>query len=255
MQGRTAALRKRLKDVAEFVFVDGPHQLPPLIKAPAHEPENAGCSEAGLPAGPSAASSMGGPVEPALAPQQSAPKRGWLLVPEQYASLNTKQTAAQQRQQEELQVQQEEQQQEQPQQQAQCMDEWQFSRQTAGWQESWSSLQGVLAAQGPFDGVLGFSQGAAVAAALCALQEEELLGAAQRAGCSAGAGQGVSSSAGAEQGVSSLAGPAPPAPWFKFAVICSGYVSPVPEHAALLERCRQRGGIHLPSVHIFGTGE
>ncbi len=85
--------------------------------------------------------------------QQQGPKRAWMLLPQQYASL------AHQSEQHS----------------AHFMDEWQYSQQTAGWNESWEHLQHILQTQGPFDGVLGFSQGAAVAAVLCAQQVEALL--------------------------------------------------------------------------------
>lgn len=34
----------------------------------------------------------------------------------------------------------------------------QYTRQTVGWPQTWEYLQKVLHAQGPFDGILGFSQ-------------------------------------------------------------------------------------------------
>lgn len=51
-----------------------------------------------------------------------------------------------------------------------AFDAWQYETQTEGWGTSWEYLQKVFHELGPFDGVLGFSQGAAVAAALCQLR-------------------------------------------------------------------------------------
>lgn len=39
-----------------------------------------------------------------------------------------------------------------------CMDEEQYKRQTAGVEETWEHLIRVLQENGPFDGILGFSQ-------------------------------------------------------------------------------------------------
>ncbi|GAB4817176.1 hypothetical protein N2152v2_004222 [Parachlorella kessleri] len=239
--------------------------------------------------------------------QQQQPKRAWLLPPLQYAVLHQHQidsehpgggdgappgspdtsTCSQEW----------------------ATDEWQFLHQTAGWPESWRHIQHILATQGPFDGILGFSQGAAVAAVLCALQDEcqrctalgqadqykqEGAGAAlghptavaaasqHRCLCSAAPGSDVPVSAAspvdpkpegaaalqpsaapfaAAPGTRPAAKPAtetapglPPPPWFKCAICCSGYISPVAEHRSWLDLARQRGGIDLPSLHLFGSG-
>lgn len=44
---------------------------------------------------------------------------------------------------------------------------------------------------------------------------------------------------------------------FKFAIICSGYISAVPEHRALLLELSQEDGskISIPSLHIFSSGQ
>lgn len=39
-----------------------------------------------------------------------------------------------------------------------AMDEGQYLRQTAGWLETWQYLQQILRNEGPFDGVMGYSQ-------------------------------------------------------------------------------------------------
>ncbi|KAK0602618.1 hypothetical protein LWI29_035293 [Acer saccharum] len=47
----------------------------------------------------------------------------------------------------------------------------QYQQQTDGFDVSLSYLKTVFSQQGPFDGILGFSQGAAMAASICALRE------------------------------------------------------------------------------------
>jgi Serine hydrolase (FSH1) len=71
-----------------------------------------------------------------------------------------------------------------------------------------------------------------VAAAVCALQQEAL---------------STSES-------TSLALPSARLDWkpLKFAILCSGYPSPLPEHAGLLRRI---GRINLPSLHISGSDD
>jgi hypothetical protein len=90
----------------------------------------------------------------------------------------------------------------------------QYLTQTAGWSTSLAHLRRVFSEQGPFDGVLGFSQGAGVAAALCRYR---------------GVGEG------------------PPIA-FKFAVLCSGFRSPAEEAADV-----SPGVIDIPSLHIYGA--
>jgi len=94
-----------------------------------------------------------------------------------------------------------------------AFDRWQYETQTEGWETSWEYLQKVFHDLGPFDGVLGFSQGAAVAAALCQLRQSNS---------------------------SSIAN-------FKFAVLCSGYPP-----AFLKALTSEPGSISCPSLHIFG---
>lgn len=245
-QGRTAALRRRLRQEAEFVFVDAPHELPALARVPAlgEIAEQGGASPAQLAAGQQA---------------QRAPKRAWLLAPEQHASLSRPRQHPQQPdpQQPDLLA---------------LMDEQQYQRQTAGWPESWACLAGALQEQGPFDGVLGLSQGAAVAAALCALQQEhereetavqQLLARKPLTGPQPALGSqaaGAAQLAGELQDGSAAPMPQqhqpppvqpPPTPWFRFAILCSGYVPAVPE---VLEQSAQQGGICLPSLHMYGAG-
>ncbi|KAK9843948.1 hypothetical protein WJX81_000209 [Elliptochloris bilobata] len=90
------------------------------------------------------------------------------------------------------------------------------------WPASLALLRDALRSDaGPYDGVMGFSQGAAVAAVLCALQ--------QRAARASGA---------------------EPWPRLRFAVLCSGFQSPRAEHMQLLAA---EAPLRLPSLHIYGA--
>lgn len=273
--GRTHALRKRLKDVAEFVFVDAPHVLQCYYKPRDRHASTAGAS-AGHPtlqAAPTAAESQdaatgsqgsascGDLDRETLCSSEQAPgkshaarpdsrsathpkdlqfknskptqqmrearcqapegpatdaplvsgsrKRAWLLspadlrdlVPDHDANQPPSISAASGNGCEQLQppqpappslqlsLQQQQQPQQplpapslQPQPQQQQQNEWlqapehvgdqQQLHQTEGWEQSLAALQSYMQVQGPFDGLLGFSQGAAVAAALCALQQQ-----------------------------------------------------------------------------------
>jgi hypothetical protein len=51
------------------------------------------------------------------------------------------------------------------------LDSTQWQTQTEGWERSILEVARVFATQGPFDGVLGFSQGGALALTLCAIQQ------------------------------------------------------------------------------------
>jgi predicted esterase len=195
LHGRTAALRKRLRGVAEFVFADGPHALPLLLAPGGGKTEGGGDGRSG-------------------GVQQARPRRAWLITPEQHAALHA------------------------PAQDGEGaagaaselgVDEAQRQRQTAGWAESGAALRRLLEEQGPFDGVMGFSQGAAVAAALCALQQGE------------GQGEG-------EGQVRTQGG------LLKFAILCSGYLPAEPALRDALARARAGGGAPLPSLHVHAGG-
>ncbi|HEY0191789.1 MAG TPA: hypothetical protein VGC42_11760 [Kofleriaceae bacterium] len=84
-----------------------------------------------------------------------------------------------------------------------------------GWEKTRDGLAGFCARSGPFDGVLGFSQGAALAALLVAL----------------GAFDGAA------------------APRFDFAIAIGGFASRDPGHAAAFEVA---GGIDVPTLHVIG---
>lgn len=99
----------------------------------------------------------------------------------------------------------------------------QHQTQILGWSRSWKYLQTVFREQGPFDGVLGFSQGAAIAAALC-------LSRVSRSEHNSGAVK------------------------FRFVIICSGFISPAAEHFESMSLSNE-GAIDVPSLHVFGGCE
>lgn len=193
-QGRTHALRRKLRDLADFVFVDAPHELPPWTKE----------------VQPEAAVEQRGP---------QAPRRGWLLAPDQLCSSGGCSEAHH------------------PVAAPAFVDASQYQRQTAGWEESERALQAVLWERGPFDGVLALSQGAAVAAVFVIQQWRQQQ---------------------QQHAVQSQASQAAPGaqPPLRFAILCSGYRSAVREHQQLLADAAAAGGCPIPSLHVFGkTGK
>lgn len=131
-KGRTASLTKKLKNIAELVFVDAPHELPfiyqPYIREAYHNS-----------ASPS--------------PQESPPpclelckKRfAWLVDPDFEGRSETDGKMADN-----------------------PFDPLQYQHQTDGFDVSLAYLKEVFVQRGPFDGILGFSQGAAMASLVCA---------------------------------------------------------------------------------------
>ncbi|CAM6017016.1 unnamed protein product [Sphagnum balticum] len=132
-RGRLSALRKKLKNIADMVFIDAPHELP------------------------------------------------FLYQKHQILS---------------------------------AFDPLQYESQSQGWSRSWWRIQEAFSNLGPFDGVLGFSQGAAIAAVLCQLRSSSNMD-------------------------------------FRFVILCSGFPSPVLQHQQLIETGAV-DGIACPSLHIFG---
>jgi len=173
--GRSAGLRKRLRQVARLEFIDAPHALPAIVKN-------------------TQSSSVS--IEQDNALQQARPRRAWLVTPEQRAALLEGSTVG-----------------------SLAFDEHQLHRQVCGWEESYAEINKVLDGKGvSYDGILGFSQGAAVAAAVAALECRRPL-------------QGRR---------------------FRFAILCSGYVAAVPVAQEALHTWQQTGGIPIPSLHIYG---
>ncbi|GLC50616.1 hypothetical protein PLESTB_000399800 [Pleodorina starrii] len=260
-QGRTCALRKKLRDLADFVFVDGPHTLPLFVKpqaaaaAAATASDGGGGTDADADATADTADEAGargalvshdadvadedveafndggdadgattaveGGAAAAAPPPPLAAKRAWLLPPELYGGAAAAAPAGGW--------------QEAP----SYVDELQYTRQTEGWRESLAALRAALRRWGPFDGVFGFSQGASVAAVLCALQQQQQQRLKQQ-----------------------LTQPQPPQQQqqpdpdgcdfgFRFAILASGFPSPLPEHRQLLAEV---GPLALPSLHVYGSG-
>lgn len=146
-KGRTSALAKKLKHIAELIFIDAPHELSFV-----YQPIQGHCSEK--------------PSAPSVTPKR---KFAWLIAPN--SSCNTEQDwkAADA-----------------------PFDPLQYQQQTEGFEESYAYLENTISQMGSFDGILGFSQGSAMAALFCRQQQKT---------CGA--------------------------PKFRFGVFCSGYPAPV----------------------------
>ncbi|RKP10434.1 ovarian cancer-associated gene 2 protein [Thamnocephalis sphaerospora] len=103
---------------------------------------------------------------------------------------------------------------------------WWFAKGTParyeGFEEAMRQIRSVLAEQGPFDGVLGFSQGAVFASLLASIysRPDEPLRLDSRH------------------------------PAFRFAILISGFPSRCPSHSYLYER-----PIQCPSLHMIGLGD
>ncbi|KAL4519970.1 hypothetical protein Ndes2437B_g04392 [Nannochloris sp. 'desiccata'] len=200
-QGRTSALRRRLKHVAEFVFIDAPHTVPDIYgsmnrsqqrqEKKTREIENEESSA------PFFIESNGTSTSPSIRPttsnqdqwEQKRLRRGWLVSPEQY---NTPHFLPR----------------------GDDLDHEQYHHQTAGLKESLDILDNVLDTQGPWDGILGFSQGASIAALLAARECHERPTKEERR--------------------------------FKFVICCSGYPSP-------LRNKEQEKTVLMPSLHVYGA--
>jgi hypothetical protein len=89
----------------------------------------------------------------------------------------------------------------------------------AGWERTRQWAVGLFGSQPPFDGLFGFSQGAALTGLLAAVNESEYYG---------NSGQS----------------------WFEFAVMVGGFKSDSPQHAELFKKT-----LALPSVHVMGRSD
>jgi len=153
----------------------------------------------------------------------------------------------------------------------------QYTTQACGWQASWDVIQAVLAGRSQvglqearqgqqsarqrgareqqectqqpeppqqlrIDGVLGFSQGAAVAAVVAALCQQQ-----QTAEHTSGSNSGCVPECG---GTKLCQASGDLLPQLKFVILASGFVSPAPEHQELL---RQQAPINLPSLHVYAS--
>lgn len=157
-KGRTASLTKKLKHIAEFIFVDGLHELQLIYQES---------------------------ISSSYSSQHFPKKRfGWLV-----STLDSEDVLA------EWKI------------AGQAFDPNQYEKQCEGFEESYTYLKSILSSRGPFDGILGFSQGAAMAALVCEQQQ-------RRAGISD----------------------------FRFAILCSGF-SLLPETTGL--RCINLPSLHV----------
>lgn len=224
--GRTCALRKKLKSVAEFVFIDAPHELEFVVQfkplsedqicnsdgnpKPSEEQSDeidgnaadsipinwdvlmsneklavGSCNDAFQPdvQVPSGVNSIPS-QEVSNSQRPIRPKRAWLVPCDDIKT--------------------------------ESFDELQYLTQKSGWEESKNVIISALEGSGPFDGVMGFSQGASIAAVLCALKQTG----------------GI------------------PDDSFKFAIIASGYLSQVDEHLEIFSSIKK---ICVPSLHIYGV--
>lgn len=129
-KGRTGSLAKKLKSIAELVFVDAPHELPFIYQACLTEP-----TSKEMPSSP-----QQGPP-----PEKCRKKFAWFVLPDFRATSESNWKIADGR-----------------------FDPLQYQQQTDGFDVSLEYLKKVLSESGPFDGILGFSQGAAMAAAVSA---------------------------------------------------------------------------------------
>ncbi|KAL6622434.1 hypothetical protein ACP70R_032313 [Stipagrostis hirtigluma subsp. patula] len=146
-KGRTSALAKKLKHIAEIVFIDAPHELPFV-----YQPVQGYCSDM--------------PSPPSVTAKQ---KFAWLISPNSSCQAKQDWKVADA-----------------------PFDPLQYQQQTEGFEESYTFIENVISQMGNFDGVLGFSQGAAMAALLCR-QQQKTYG----------------------------------SPKFRFGIFCSGYPAPV----------------------------
>jgi len=154
-QGRTSALRRRLKQVAEFVFIDAPHTLPDIYKSTSTDQQEKTTlkienEDSGAPLSIKSNGASSSPSDTSIHNQweQKRLRRGWLLSPEQYNAPNSIP-------------------------QNEDLDDEQYHRQIAGLKESLDIIDNVLDTQGPWDGILGFSQGASIASLLAARECRE----------------------------------------------------------------------------------
>ncbi|KAK2991771.1 hypothetical protein RJ640_015505 [Escallonia rubra] len=131
-KGRTASFAKKLKTIAELLFIDAPHELAFIYLSSLADPNPNHISAS---------------PEPNFAPSsKSCNKRfAWLVDPDFNGKGDDDWRVADS-----------------------PFDSLQYQQQTEGFDESLAYLKKVFSQAGPFDGILGFSQGAAMAAAVCA---------------------------------------------------------------------------------------
>ncbi|KAM5560993.1 rhodanese-like domain-containing protein 6 [Rosa sericea] len=191
-KGRTASLAKKLKSIAELVFVDAPYELAFIYQPPSalrELPHN--CTS------PPTSPQQGPPLPP---PSEHCKKKyAWLVAPdfqEKTERGNWEMVDG-------------------------PFDPLQYQQQTEGFEQSLAYIKTVFAQDGPFDGVLGFSQGAAMAAAVAFAQQT----------------QTIPSKTAEMQ--------------FRFVILCSGFGIKLLKQEFHEERMIKK--CHCPSLHIFGN--
>ncbi|KAH0726940.1 hypothetical protein KY284_002805 [Solanum tuberosum] len=133
-KGRTASLAKKLKSIAELVFVDAPHELSFIYQI------RRNCDSASE-------------MENNRPPSESCSiKFSWLVAPDHKGENDSDWKIADS-----------------------PFDPLQYQKQTEGFDKSIAYLKDLYSKTGPFDGILGFSQGAAMAALVC-LHQQKLRG-------------------------------------------------------------------------------
>ncbi|KAI4301691.1 hypothetical protein L6164_034942 [Bauhinia variegata] len=135
-KGRTASLAKKLKKITEFVFIDAPHELPFIYQPPARRP-HVDCVTTSLPSSP----------PPTM--EKCTRKFAWFVAPGFDGTCGGDWKVADG-----------------------PFDPLQYQNQTEGYDISLTHLKTVFSQEGPFDGILGFSQGAAMTAFISAQQEK-----------------------------------------------------------------------------------
>ncbi|RDX75292.1 Rhodanese-like domain-containing protein 6, partial [Mucuna pruriens] len=135
-KGRTASLAKKLKKMTEFIFIDAPHELPFIYQTPMSE-LNVNCASSSSPPSP----------PPPL--ENCKKKFAWFVAPNFDGSSGVDWKVANG-----------------------PFDPLQYQQQTDGYDISLSHLKHMFSQEGPFDGILGFSQGAAMTALISAQQEK-----------------------------------------------------------------------------------
>lgn len=131
-KGRTASLAKKLKNMAELIFVDAPHELPFIYL---HSPPDQNCESV--------------QSEGSLPFINCNRKFAWLVAADYNGKSDAEWKMAKV-----------------------PFDTAQYQQQTEAFDESLQRLKTIFLQAGPFDGILGFSQGAAMAALVCAQQRK-----------------------------------------------------------------------------------
>jgi predicted esterase len=155
------------------------------------------------------------------------------------------------------------------------IDSAQLHQQTIGWDQALAAVQLHMAAHGPYDGLLGFSQGAAVAAAVASVLAQQrcrsrpvstttcrdavpgdevpqsLPGAAAAARPPGGAGATPCDAGGnATLNPVSADQPDPLGCQVRFVVLCSGYIPGCPEVQQVLH---PQQPLDIPSCHVYSV--